>query len=336
MNTQASTNKLPTSEACSTVGVVIIGRNEGARLIACLESLTDFFQHVVYVDSDSTDNSLTEVKKRGAHVVSLDMTQPFTAARARNTGFDTILSLYPNIKFVQFVDGDCIVNSNWIKTAADFLNNNSNIAVVCGRRREIFPLRSIYNQMCDQEWNTPIGEAKACGGDALMRADVIKLVGGYRNNLIAGEEPELCIRIRQAGYLVWRIDAEMTLHDAAMIRFSQWWKRTMRAGYAYAEGVSIHGAYPERHWVKESIRAWVWGFILPSLILIMSLVDFNFSLLVLAYPLQILKLALKDSHQKKWQNAFFLVIGKFAEMLGQLKFFKQKYLNEKISLIEYK
>ena len=339
MNTQASTSKLPTSVAYSIVGVVIIGRNEGARLIACLESLTDFIPHVVYVDSASSDNSLAEAKKQGAHVVSLDMTQPFTAARARNTGFDTILSLYPNIQFVQFVDGDCVVNSNWIQTAADFLNDNPNIAVVCGRRREIFPQRSIYNQMCDEEWNTPIGEAKACGGDALMRADVIKLVGGYRNNLIAGEEPELCIRIRQAGYLVWRIDAEMTLHDAAMIRFSQWWKRTMRAGYAYGEGVYLHGNAPEHHWVAESKRGWIWGLLLPiAIILMLFFIPVLGLILLLVYPLQIIRLTIKS--KQKFKDAFFqatfLTLGKFAEAVGQIKFLFNQYLGQQSKIIEYK
>lgn len=319
------------------VGVVIIGRNEGSRLVTCLDSLSEFTPQVVYVDSASTDNSITEAKNSGAHVVSLDMAKAFTAARARNAGFDAITSLFPDIKFVQFVDGDCIVDSNWISTAIDFLNSQPAVAVVCGRRRELYPQQSIYNNLCDQEWNTPIGEAKACGGDALMRVDVLKLVGGFNNLLIAGEEPELCIRIRQAGYFVWRLDAEMTLHDAAITKFNQWWKRTMRGGYAYAEGSSMHGANPERHWVTESRRAWIWGLIIPVMIIVMSFFSFKLGMLMtLVYPLQVARLAMKNNNHKNWQKAFFLVIGKFAEMIGQLKFLKQKYLNEEISLIEYK
>ena len=319
------------------VGVVIIGRNEGSRLVTCLDSLAKFTPQVVYVDSASTDNSIAEAKNRGAHVVSLDMTKAFTAARARNAGFDAITSLYPNIKFVQFVDGDCIVNADWITKAIDFLNSNPTVAVVCGRRRELYPQQSVYNNLCDHEWNTPIGEAKACGGDALMRADVLKLVGGYNNLLIAGEEPELCIRIRQAGFVVWRLDAEMTLHDAAITKLSQWWKRTTRAGYAYAEGSSMHGANPERHWVEESRRAWIWGFIIPVTIIVACFFSWKLSILMtLIYPLQVARLAMKNKSPKNWQQAFFLVLGKFAEMMGQFKFLKQKYTNQEISLIEYK
>ena len=323
----------------SNVGVVIIGRNEGKRLIGCLESLSELIPHVVYVDSASTDNSLTEAKKRGVHVVSLDMTLPFTAARARNTGFDTISSLYPQIEFVQFVDGDCVVNHEWIQTATNFLINNPHVAVACGRRRESNPQSSIYNHMCDLEWNTPLGEAKACGGDALIRTNVFKSVGGFRNSLIAGEEPELCIRIRQAGYSVWRIDAEMTLHDAAMTKFGQWWKRTMRAGYAFAEGAYLHGNAPEYHWVAESKRAWVWGLILPIVIILMLIIKPIIGLiLLLVYPLQLLRLTVK-SKQKSFDafiQAIFSILGKFAEAVGQIKFLLNRYFGQQSKIIEYK
>ncbi len=321
----------------SLAGVVIIGRNEGSRLVSCLDSLSEFMPQVVYVDSASTDNSLAEAETRGATVVSLDMTQSFTAARARNVGFDTLVSQFPDIKFVQFIDGDCMMNSDWIRTAIDFLHKNSVVAAVCGRRRELFPDRSIYNRMCNQEWDTPIGEAKACGGDVMMRVDVMRQVGGYRNNLIAGEEPELCIRIRKAGYSIWRIDAEMTLHDAAITKFSQWWRRTTRGGYAFAEGAYLHGAAPECHWVAESRRGWFWGFILPFIILLTLFLSWKLSfILFLLYPLQIIRLTFKQNNQTNIYFAFFLVLGKFAEALGQLKFVKKHYLNEKIHLIEYK
>ena len=102
-------------------------------------------------------------------------------------------------------------------------------------------------------------EARAFGGDVMIRAAALENVGGYRDDLIAGEEPELCIRLRAAGWRIWRLPYEMTSHDAAMTRFSQWWRRAMRAGYAFAQGAHLHGASPERHWVWESRRAWLWA-----------------------------------------------------------------------------
>lgn len=184
------------------------------------------------------------------------MAQPFTAARARNAG---IAQLPENVELVQFLDGDCVLQEGWLAQAQAFLTARQDVAVVCGRRREMYPQVSVYNQLIDGEWDTPIGEARACGGDALMRVDALRAVGGYRDDLVAGEEPEMCLRMRQAGWTIWRLDAEMTAHDAQITRISQWWKRTKRAGHAFAEGAALHGAPPERHWVSETRRALIWG-----------------------------------------------------------------------------
>ena len=157
-----------------TTGAVVIGRNEGERLIACLQSLMNKVNHIVYVDSGSQDGSVEKALEMGVDIVNLDMTKHFTAARARNAGFENLLQSYPDLTYVQFVDGDCQVDENWISHALAFLNKNTAVAIACGRRKELHPEASIYNQFCDIEWNTPIGEAKSCGGDALIKAEVLK------------------------------------------------------------------------------------------------------------------------------------------------------------------
>lgn len=210
------------------IAAVVIGRNEGTRLRGCLESLQGQVARIVYVDSGSTDGSVEMARARGVEVVTLDMGQPFTAARARNAGLAQ-LRQGEQPDFVQFVDGDCEVRADWIGTAHGFLRDHPQVAVVCGRRRERFPEASIYNAHCDREWSTPIGEARSCGGDALMRGAALDQVGGYDPRLIAGEEPEMCVRLRAKGWKIWRLEAEMTWHDAAMTRFGQFWKRARRA-----------------------------------------------------------------------------------------------------------
>ena len=178
------------------VGIVAIGRNEGERLRACLQSVIPRAALVVYVDSGSTDGSTVMARGSGGEVVELDMRIPFTAARARNEGFKRLRQLAPDLPYVHFVDGDCEVVGVWIETAAAFLDAHHDVAVVCGRRRERYPTQSIYNHLCNIEWDTPVGETSACGGDALMRVEAFEQVGGYRGDLIAGEEPELCVRLR--------------------------------------------------------------------------------------------------------------------------------------------
>lgn len=318
----------------AVVGAVVIGRNEGERLRACLSSVLPSVQQVVYVDSGSSDGSVELAQALGAHVVALEMTQPFTAARARNAGWRKLLSLAPGLRYVQFIDGDCEVVPGWMDAALGHMEGHERCVVVCGRRRERYPERSIYNRMCDIEWNTPVGEALSCGGDALFRVDALTQVGGYRDSLIAGEEPELCLRLRRQGGRVHRIDYDMTRHDAAITRWGQWWRRTVRAGHAYAEGAWLHGASPDRHWVKPTVRALVWGVLLPLLIVVCGLLAGPWGwLLALVYPAQWLRLSLRD---RSPQIAFFTVMGKFAEAQGVLTFLRRRMLGRAGRLIEYK
>ena len=325
--------------SATPVGVVAIGRNEGDRLRKCLMSVLGQVGKVVYVDSGSTDGSLDMAQNLGVVVVELDMNRPFTAARARNEGFKRLRELVPELVYVQFVDGDCEVVAGWLDKAVLFLNGHQDVAVVCGRRRERFPERSVYNLLCDIEWDTPVGEAKSCGGDAMMRTDAFVHVGGYRDRLIAGEEPELCVRLRMEGWKIWRLGEEMTLHDAAISRIGQWWKRTMRCGYAYAEGAHLHGAPPERHRVIESLRVWIWGLGIPALTICMSIFlgVWGWAMLFI-YPAQVVRLALKGTRSVRinWWNALFLVLGKFPEMIGQLKFLYNRLTGNMSRLIEYK
>ncbi|MGN8261795.1 glycosyltransferase [Pseudomonas sp. SMSB3] len=321
------------------IGVVVIGRNEGQRLERCLRSLLGRADQLVYVDSGSTDGSVQLAHALGVEVLALDMTLPFTAARARNEGFTCLQGVCAGVRHVQFVDGDCEVDPAWLSKAQAFLDQHPQVAVVCGRRRERFPERSVYNLLCDLEWDTPIGETKSCGGDALMRVDAFMAVSGFRPDLIAGEEPEMCVRLRARGWKIWRLAEEMTLHDAAITRFGQWWRRSLRAGYAYAEGAYLHGATPERHWLRESRRAWLWGLNLPLAILVVSLVSGGWGLwLLLIYPLQVVRLARRGtrSARENWWQAIFLVLGKFPEMLGQARFLLNRRAAGKPMLIEYK
>lgn len=323
----------------SCLGIVIIGRNEGDRLIRCINSFSAQSKQLIYVDSASTDDSVSIAHSMGVEVVALDMSIPFTAARARNAGFERMRKLYPQTSFVQFVDGDCEINPSWIESSINFLVLHENIAIACGRLRERYPEQSVYNMLCDIEWNTPVGDTKACGGIALMRVDAFEEMKGFCDGLIAGEEPELCVRLRSAGWKIWRLDAEMALHDAAMTRFGQWWKRNIRGGYAFAEGAHLHGAPPERHWVTESRRTMIWGLMIPVVTVSLTIWLGPWSLIMLLiYPLQVIRLALRGTRsiRQNWLHALFLVLSKFPETIGHLKFTYNRVAGKTARLIEYK
>jgi len=216
-------------------GFVAIGRNEGERLKLCLRSLVRETPRVVYVDSGSTDGSVEFARSLGVEVLLLDTSQTFTMPRARNAGWKLLVNKWPETALVHFVDGDCELIDGWVDAAREFLDAHREVAAVCGRRRERFPEKSVFNRLCETEWNTPVGEAKSCGGDSLMRRSALEAVGGYNEVLIAGEEPEMCLRMRRAGWKIQRIDRDMTRHDANILRWVQWWKRCVRGGYGAAD-----------------------------------------------------------------------------------------------------
>lgn len=326
-------------EITASLGIIVIGRNEGERLSCCLRSVVNLAKCVVYVDSGSTDQSVQIATEMGIVVVELDPNRPYTAARARNAGFKRLREITPSLEFVQFIDGDCEMASDWLPQAVSLLKQSSDIAITYGRLRERYPNRSIYNMLCDLEWDTAIGESSTCGGIILIRWTAFEAAAGFREDMIAGEEPELCIRLRSLEWRIWRIDTQMALHDASILHFSQWWMRTLRAGYAYAHVSNLHGTQSGHNGVSESRSAWFWGLMLPVTIFVIAFNWYKWAIaFILLYPLQVIRIALRGKHsfRKDLLHALFLVLGKFPEMLGQSKFILHRLRGIKTIIIEYK
>ena len=325
-------------ELTPELGIVAIGRNEGERLRRCLNSLPQDVT-TVYVDSGSADDSVQLARTRGADVVELSQQLPFTAARARNAGFRRLVELSPHLSYVQFIDADCEMSRSWIEHAVSFLHSHGEVAAVCGRLRERHPEQSVYNWLCDREWEGGSGEIRACAGNVMIRASALGAAGGYREDVIAAEEDELSVRLRAAGWRIWRLENDMANHDASMTRFDQWWRRALRSGYAFAQGAHLHGRRPERHFVWESCRAWLWGMLVPLLALAGAVL---FGLwawaLLLIYPLQILRQATRNSgslRDRIWL-ALFQILARFPEVCGQLKYLRDRLLVRQARIIEYK
>lgn len=359
-----------------SVGIVVIGRNEGARLRASLASVLSVrpAAAVVYVDSGSTDGSVEHARGLGVHVVALDMSRPFTAARARNAGARALFDVMPDgtasggtapdgaarggtPAFVQFIDGDCVLAPDWLDVGAAALAADPSLAVVAGRVREIHPDATPFNRLADMEWDTPVGPAHAVGGIALYRRAAFEAVGGFDPTLICGEEPELCFRLRAAGWGVERLDAEMTRHDAAMTQTAQWARRSMRTGWAFAEGAARMGRSPERYNVRERRRTVLWGGLVPAAVALCLLAALGLGLAgselwpwalgaglagLAAYPLMMLRVAAarRRARGDPWRHALLYgaaaIAGKPFEMEGLRRFHAARARGETGRIIEYK
>jgi glycosyltransferase involved in cell wall biosynthesis len=334
----------------SELGIVAIGRNEGERLHRCLASLGGRDLEIVYVDSGSTDSSVGLARMMDIEVVELDRSAPFSAARARNAGFERLREIAPGVRFVQFLDGDCEVADGWLDRARRELETRPELAVVFGLRRERFPEHSIYNRLADLEWNTLAGEADACGGDAMMRADAFEAAGGYNPTLPAGEEPELCQRLRQRGWKIWRIDADMTWHDLDMRRFHQWWKRQVRSGYSGLD-VAVRFSSGRQGLFRRQIRsARIWAVGWTSTVIAAGTLGTLWrgpaagaaaaALLALALPAQMFRLAWRARHQVGTRVALahgmLTLVAKWGHLIGQLHYFRDRITGHHARLIEYK
>lgn len=331
----------------SSVGVVVIGRNEGERLRACLGSLRGAHARV-YVDSGSTDGSTALARALDFEVVELDVDQPFTAARARNIGIAWLLRHHPTIAVVQTVDGDCEVRPDWLAVAQADMAADPRRAVVFGRRRERRPDANAYHAACDDEWNVPVGDVNSCGGDALLRVAALREVGGYNDLLIAGEEPEMCARLRARGWHIWSNGQEMTLHDVAITRLGQWWHRSRRAGYAFAELVALHGPAGDPGWRRLVRSALGWTAInllaVAGVLLCLWLPDTPLRVLALAPAalsgVQMVRMARSKSGRigacRAMQWSGLMMVAKAAQTMGWLRFKSQRVTRARATLIEYK
>jgi cellulose synthase/poly-beta-1,6-N-acetylglucosamine synthase-like glycosyltransferase len=266
MNDIVSPSKALLRPATPVVSVVIIGRNEGVRLFACLRSVMAAHWSVpmemIYVDSGSSDGSVVQARARSARTCSI--APPYSAAAARNAGLDLARG-----KFVLFLDGDTVLDANFPGQALQALSHaGKHTACVWGHRRESDACQSLYTRALDLDWVFPIGETEFCGGDALFRREALEQVGGFDAGLIAGEEPELCRRLRALGWRVLHIDAPMTSHDLGIRYFSQYWKRCERAGHAYASIARRFAGSADPLWHAESRRN-VWhALVLTALLLL--------------------------------------------------------------------
>jgi glycosyltransferase involved in cell wall biosynthesis len=328
------------------LSIVVIGRNEGRRLVRCLESIALIRSsheetEVIYVDSASSDGSAEAAARLGAQTIALNATHP-TAALGRNAGWQQARA-----EFILFLDGDTILNPDFPARAFDAMLADDSVAAVWGHRREIHPENSIYNRILDLDWIYAPGPAEFCGGDVLMRRSALEAAGGYDGTLIAGEEPELCRRMRALGYQILHIDAPMTGHDLEMHRFRQYWKRALRAGHAYAEVSSRFRRTGDPFWQAERVgnlrRGGFW--IVSFLAVVIGSLLLRSVLPAILWLAMLLLLSLRSAWKARWKSATpftLLVYGLHSQLqqvpicIGQLGYDFNPRKGQQKKLIEYK
>jgi glycosyltransferase involved in cell wall biosynthesis len=334
------------AEKMPALSVVVIGRNEGDRLVACLESVRQLRGveggiELIYVDSASTDGSPARAAALGATVVPVTSARQ-TAALARNSGWAVATAAH-----VLFLDGDTIVHPDFARIALDAIAADPTVAAVWGHRRELHPERSLFNRILDLNWMIPPGFTPYCGGDVVMRREILASVQGYDASLIAGEEPELCRRIRAQGFRILHVDAPMTKHDFNMTRIRQYWRRAVRSGHAYAEVSKRFRATDDPLWQGARVRNLQRGafWTLTPLLALSTSIALCSPFPALAWLALLALMAARSGWKARWKSSdpstlFLYGLHSHLEqvpiLLGQLQFDLDAWRGTRRGLIEYK
>jgi len=331
--------KIPVASGMSVshvVGIVVIGRNEGARLGAALQSVLAMDVPVVYVDSRSKDDSVWIAKNLGVMALELSSDRPINASRARNEGVAFLLEKLPGLEYLHLLDGDSTLDPGWISAATEYLDSEPRVGFVCGRLREKDRDTDLLRRLCDLEWHREPSLNAECGGLGMVRTVAFQAAGGLDDSLIAGADPEFYARLKKLGWEVHSMAAPMGVHDSGMGSFRQWWTRSVKGGYAYAHARLWGG------WRRERLSALVWGGALPAMTLILVLsIGWGGALLLLTYPLQIVRIRMGPSKKAfssadRWLYAANCTAIKFPQCLGIGLFEYRRLTKQHGGLIEYK
>ncbi len=255
------------------VDFVIIGLNSEKYLGECIKSCLEVTKEynvakIIYVDGGSDDNSINIADELGVTTIIYEGSYPSPGIQ-RNIGFKASKN-----KYIMFLDSDTIVNKEFVVKALDILKNGIGVGGVFGRRIEKYPTKNFYHVIANIEWNKQIGTAKDFGGDVVLKREAVQLTGGYNEELIGGEDPELARRIIKLGYEIIGLDTTMTIHDINMNSIKSYLKRAYRSGYGFG---AVHYFHKE-YWILENKRILIRGFLS---ILCFFMIFFNFLFIIL-------------------------------------------------------
>lgn len=197
------------------LSVVLISRNQEWNIARLIESVLRESDHleiaeVLLVDSASSDQTTQIATRYPISVLKLHSDQHLSAAAGRFVGYK-----HTTGDLVLFLDGDMELCQGWLAQALEILDQRSEVAAVCGRIIDC----PIDNNPQDIEPPTLTGDSSGeiisvrhGGGASLYRRSVLEQVGTFNPWIYSDEEPELCLRIRDAGFQIIRIPHTIAFH----------------------------------------------------------------------------------------------------------------------------
>ena len=239
---------MSTLDAAPLVSVVIAARDSAATLPSCLAALAtqDYpAVEVIVVDDGSSDTTATIARDAGVRVVR---TPPVGASAARNLGIEVARGA-----IVAFTDGDCVVDSRWVRSLAEGLES-SGATGIGGTQVNVFPPESSgFGAALDAFFRAASVLADYTRGDerprfvkhnasccSAYRVEALRAVGGFRPGLWPGEDVDLDLRLAESGATLYYVPWAIVYHHRPGTL--AWFRRMMRRyGDAERRLVRLHG-----------------------------------------------------------------------------------------------
>jgi glycosyltransferase involved in cell wall biosynthesis len=228
-------------------------RNIGRCIEAILDSLDDIAVEIIVADSGSNDRTVEIAASYPVTVVQLaDPTE-------RSCGIGSQLGFQHSYgRYVLILDADMVLHATFVRCALARMKSDGRCGGIGGQLFECsgkgyeYDLRRSMSSGKEEEVNW-------LDGGGLYRREAIMSVGYLSNrNLHAYEEKELGLRLRYAGWHLYRITEVAVDHYGHTIDTIKLLWRRWRSGYADACGESIRACFGKPYlfdmvWVHKAL-----------------------------------------------------------------------------------
>ncbi len=261
------------------VTVGIKARNEethiAAAITSALAAVKPFAGTVVLADSNSRDRTVAIAKTFPVGIVQLVNALEGCCGAGAQLAFQAA-----NCDYFYILDGDMILDENFLQVGITFLEKNPEFAGVGGRVQEM-NTQAYEFQIRAQSLDGAQGHSRTvdrldCGG--LYRVSAIQQAGYFADrNLHAFEELELATRLAANGWKLARVNEPAVQHFGHSANgYALMWRR-FKTGYTGAHGEVLRGALGRKHFsqvvatlshIRISVIVMLWWIsILVSLVL---------------------------------------------------------------------
>jgi glycosyltransferase involved in cell wall biosynthesis len=224
-----------------TIGVCV--RNCEDYVNYAIESILDQdFPHelmeVIFVDDGSTDNTLSTVQE---YVSTMDI-----PARIFHTSWQglgsarTIVVKNARGKYIIWVDGDMIMQGGYVRKLVEFMEQHPEVGIAKGKqalepRGNLVANLEAYARAAGRmvDYQCEKARLKALGtGGCIYRVEAIEQAGGFDQNLRGhGEDWDIEIRLRAAGWSLHTVDTEFSDYEKYGLTWRNLWSRYWLRGY---------------------------------------------------------------------------------------------------------